>query len=525
MARPDGQEFCAWCYFPEGFAVCDMVTTAWFSGNAGLPLPGEHRTIATQSKPGRTLFMPCPAQPANNNRPHNAAPVLRHSLTPCLLPRPPGSPLLWLLIGLSFSFNLIAQEEDSSQIAITTPQADYLQQAEELLQSAQVQQAMQHIFDQHDRSLQDMIELTEIPAPPFQEEERALRFAQMLREAGLQDVVIDEVGNVIGRRPGNSSGRRVAYTAHLDTVFPAGTDVTVRQEGDTYYAPGIGDNTRGLVVLLGVLRAMQFAGIETRDELLFIGNVGEEGLGDLRGVKHLFRPGAEPIDALVAVDGGDMQRLVFGGVGSHRYRITFAGPGGHSWGAFGSANPHHALGSAIALFTRAADPITREGDKSSYNIGRIGGGTSINSIPFESWAEVDIRSGDPEKIAAIDAALQQAVKQALAEENNNRRKGEELTVDIELAGDRPAAKGNVDLPLVQRALAALAALEIAPQLSISSTDANLPLSLGVPAVTMSRGGISGDAHSPGEWWQDKDAHLGIQAGLLTVLAEAGWIQP
>jgi tripeptide aminopeptidase len=279
------------------------------------------------------------------------------------------------------------------------------------------------------------------------------------------------------------------------------------------------------VVVLEVLRALQFAQIQTEHELLFIGNVGEEGLGDLRGVKHLFRPGAESIDALIAVDGGEMQRLVYGAVGSHRYRIVFKGPGGHSWSAFGSANPHHALGQAIALFTRAADPITRAGEKSSYNIGRIGGGTSINSIPFESWAEVDIRSGDPEKISAIDAVLQQAVNQALSEENSNRRKGAELTAAVELAGDRPAAKGNAESPLVQRALAALTALGIKPELSISSTDANLPLSLGIPAVTMSRGGVSADAHSPAESWQDRDAHLGAQAGLLTLLAEAGWLPP
>lgn len=433
----------------------------------------------------------------------------------------------WLAIlsALLLTCGVSAQESSGPDHAGVNPQPAFLQRTEELLQSDQVQQAMQHIVDQHERSLQDMIELTQIPAPPFAEEQRGQRFAELLREAGLEDVSIDEVGNVIGRRPGRSNHRRIAYAAHLDTVFPAGTDVTVRQDGDTYFAPGIGDNTRGLVVVLGVLRALQFAAIETEEELLFIGNVGEEGLGDLRGVKHLFRPGAETIDALIAVDGGDMHRLVYGAVGSHRYRIVFKGPGGHSWGAFGSANPHHALGKAIALFAQAADPITREGGKSSFNIGRIGGGTSINSIPFESWAEVDIRSGDPEKIAAIDAALQQAVAQALTDENSNRRKGEELTVAVELAGDRPAAKGNQDSPLVQRAMAALTVLGIKPQLSISSTDANLPLSLGIPAVTMSRGGISGDAHSPAEWWQDKDAHLGAQAGLLTLLAEAGWVLP
>jgi acetylornithine deacetylase/succinyl-diaminopimelate desuccinylase-like protein len=435
---------------------------------------------------------------------------------------------LALLSGLLSIHSLTAQntlqdENDEGPAAVIDP--GYLESVEEMKNSAPLQKAMQHIVDSEARSLQDLIELTEIPAPPFAEQQRGLRFAELLREAGLEDVLIDEVGNVIGRRPGTSGQRVVAYVAHLDTVFPKGTDVSVRQQGDTFYAPGIGDNSRGLVVILDVLRAMQFANIQTEADLLFIGNVGEEGLGDLRGVKHLFRDGAEPIDSLIAVDGGDTQRLVYGGVGSHRYRLVFQGPGGHSWGAFGSANPHHALGHAIALFDQAADPITREGPKSSYNIGRIGGGTSINSIPFESWAEVDIRSGDPVKIEALDAVLQQAVADALVEENSARRKGPELTADIEKAGDRPAAQGDPDAPLVQRAMAAMQALGIEPKLSIASTDANLPLSLGIPAVTMSRGGVSGDAHSPGEWWQNKEAYLSVQAGLLTILAEAGWVRP
>lgn len=434
------------------------------------------------------------------------------------------------LLFCLFSNQVYAAQEDvedkTEEMSHVAPQNPaYLESVREMMDSAQLQSALQHIVDLESASLQDLIELTEIPAPPFGEQARGLRFAALLRETGLEDVQIDEVGNVIGRRPGVDGQKVVAYLAHLDTVFPEGTDVTVRQKGDTYFAPGIGDNTRGLVVILDVLRAMQFADIQTQADVLFIGNVGEEGLGDLRGVKHLFRKGAESIDALIAVDGGDTERLVYGGVGSHRYRIVFQGPGGHSWGAFGSANPHHAMGHAIALFDQAADPITRVGTKSSYNIGRIGGGTSINSIPFESWAEVDIRSGDPGKIEALDAALQQALADALTEENSRLRKGPELTVRVEKVGYRPAAKGHIDTPLVQRAMAAMQSLGIEPNLSISSTDANLPLSLGIPAVTMSRGGISGNAHSPGEWWQNRSAFLSVQAGLLTVLAEAGWVRP
>jgi acetylornithine deacetylase/succinyl-diaminopimelate desuccinylase-like protein len=282
---------------------------------------------------------------------------------------------------------------DSGEEAAYIVAEQYTQEIGSLTANEKVQAALAHTVALDESSIKDLIELTEIPAPPFAEDRRGARFAEMLREAGLSDVTIDEVGNVIGRRPGRSGDRVIAYSAHLDTVFPEETDVTVRVDGDTYYAPGVGDNTRGLVVILGVLRAMQHAGIDTNADILFVGNVGEEGLGDLRGVKHLFREGGDQVDMLIAVDGGDPGRIVYGGVGSHRYRVTFKGPGGHSWGAFGTANPHHALGRAIALFDERAPAVTSVGEKTAYNIGRIGGGTSVNSIPFESWMEVDMRSG------------------------------------------------------------------------------------------------------------------------------------
>ncbi len=405
------------------------------------------------------------------------------------------------------------------------PDADvlpgYRAEIEALRGNEIVQRAMAHILAIEPRSRADLIELTEIPAPPFGEAARAARFADLLREAGLEDVTIDDVGNAIGRRPGRSGDRVIAYSAHLDTVFPAETDVTVRFDDEKMYAPGIGDNTRGLVTVLGVLRALQYAGIETEADILFIGNVGEEGLGDLRGVKHLFRDGAEKIDALIAVDGGESDRIVYGGVGSHRYRITYRGPGGHSWGAFGLANPHHALGRAIAIFDENAPTVTSVGEKTSFNVGRIGGGTSINSIPFESWMEVDMRSGSQDKLDDIDALLQAAVEQALQEENEGRLTGPELTVDVERVGTRPAGKGDLYSSVVQRAMAATRAFGIEPSLRISSTDANLPISKGIPAVTMSRGGISGNSHSPDEWWQNVDGHVCIALGLLTLLAEAG----
>ena len=412
--------------------------------------------------------------------------------------------------------SLAAQEEKAPEL-----QPEYKAEVAALMSNSDVVAAMEHIVAIEPQSRHDLIELTEIPAPPFGEEKRAKRFAEMLRESGLDDVLIDEVGNVVGRRPGESGDRVIAYSAHLDTVFPPDTDVTVRFDDEKMYAPGIGDNTRGLVTVLGVLRALQKTGITTKADVLFIGNVGEEGLGDLRGVKHLFRDGAPGIDTLIAVDGGESKRIVFGGVGSHRYRVTFRGPGGHSWGAFGLASPHHALGRAIAIFVDNAPTVTSVGEKTSYNVGRIGGGTSINSIAFESWMEIDMRSGNQGKLDDIDAVLQAAIEQALQEENAARLDGPELTVDVERVGTRPAALGDEQSAVVQRAVAATAAFGIEPQLRISSTDANLPISKGIPAITMSRGGISGNSHAPEEWWQNKDGHIGIQIGLITLLAEAG----
>lgn len=398
--------------------------------------------------------------------------------------------------------------------------ADPQQRIADLASNPIVQQAMANIVGMEAQLIADMIELNEIPAPPFGEAQRGKRFAEMLRAAGLDDVFTDDEGNVIGRRPGTGE-RVIAIAAHLDTVFPIETDVTVRVEGDTFYAPGIGDNTRGLVVVLGILRALERHDIATDADILFIGNVGEEGLGNLRGVKHLFRDGGPRIDAFIAVDGGRTNRLVYGGVGSHRYRITFRGPGGHSWGAFGRANPHHALGRAIEEFVRNAPEITADGMKTTYNVGRIGGGTSVNSVAFESWMEIDMRSGDQAKLDAIDAVLQRSVQNALKTENEWRARDDALTVDVERIGTRPAARGDIESDLVGTAAAAMRELGIEPDFQISSTDANHPISIGVPAITLSRGGVSKNAHAPAESWQNVDGHVGIHISLLTLLAQAG----
>ena len=353
------------------------------------------------------------------------------------------------------------------------------------------------------------------------EEARGRRFAELLAECGADSVWTDEEGNVFGLRRGRRGERTVALGGHLDTVFPEGTDVTVRQRGDTLFAPGIGDDSRGLVVVLAVLRALEEAGIETEDDIVFVGVVGEEGLGDLRGMKHIYRDPDEGPDAWIEVDGGGLAGLVTMGLGSVRYRVTFRGPGGHSWGAFGLANPAHAMSRAVRHFQDAADTLTRSGPRTSYNVGRIGGGTSVNAIPFESWMEVDMRSVSPESLARIEEVFLAAMDRALEEENALRRDGPALTVEKLKIGDRPSGEGDPNAPLVQRALAATAHFGVQGQLRRSSTDSNIPIALGIPAVTIGRGGVGSGAHSPDEYWVNVDGHLAIQRALLLLAAEAG----
>ncbi|MDB4900247.1 MAG: peptidase, partial [Gemmatimonadetes bacterium] len=313
----------------------------------------------------------------------------------------------------------------------------YCSEIERLMKDPRVRQALDAVAHDTARVRRELIELTEIASPPFKEQARAARYLAMLRDAGADSAWIDQEGNAIALRRGHLRNRLVVLEGHLDTVFPEGTDVKVKVRGDTLAAPGIGDDTRGLVTVLSALRAVNAAGLRTDADLLFAGTVGEEGLGDLRGTKHLFRAGAPKIDAYIAVEPGE-NGIAVTGIGSKRYRVTFKGPGGHSWGAFGTANPIHALGRAITMFDQRADQLTKSGPRTSYNVGRIGGGTSVNSVPFEAWAEVDMRSENDSSLAAVDRALQAAVQQALAEQNAVARRGAKLTVDMKLVGERPS---------------------------------------------------------------------------------------
>lgn len=423
----------------------------------------------------------------------------------------------FLLLLFLMAHTVSAQEKAK---AVAKIQPIYQAEIRKLSKKKCVKKAFRLIEEQRSKTLADHILLTEIEAPPFKEEKRAAQFAKMIRAIGVDSVWIDEVGNVLALRKGKKRGKVVALDAHLDTVFPEGTDVKVKMRGDTLYAPGAADDTRGLAMVLRVLQVMNEAKIETETDVLFIGTVGEEGLGDLRGVKHIFSDQGTKIDAWIAIDGGALGRVNNQGLGSHRYRVTFNGPGGHSWGAFGLANPHHALGTAIHNFAQAADAFTSYGPKTSYNVGIISGGTSINSVPFSSTMEIDMRSVSPARLDSMDVILKNAVDQALIHQNEMRRLGKPLTVDFVKIGDRPSGELSEELPIIQRAMACTAFMGKRPQLTRGSTNSNIPISMGIPAVTIGRGGIGRNAHSLHEWWLDIEGFKSTQMALLLLLSEA-----
>lgn len=371
----------------------------------------------------------------------------------------------------------------------------------QLIESAKFKAAVAAFEKDFDRFVNELIALTEIPSPSFAEGPRAEAFAKLLREAGLENVTLDEVGNVLGTQRGTRGGPLLAVAAHLDTVFAADTDVKVKRMGTRLMAPGIGDDTRGLAFLVAAIRAMRAAGIAPASDILFVGDVGEEGIGDLRGVRHLFNEGAwkGKIKRFISVDGQSNDMITNGALGSRRYRVTFKGPGGHSWGAFGQVSPAFALGNAIAKLGRLVVP---RNPKVSYNVGVISGGTSVNSIPFEVSMEIDLRSASPEELRKLDTQFKHLVEEAVNEENTTRATAfGKITADLKLIGDRPSGIIALDTPILKQVTATMQAFDKVPIWEINSTDANIPISLGIPAFAMaaqsaSRGGRS---HTLAEW--------------------------
>ena len=367
------------------------------------------------------------------------------------------------------------------------------------------------------QAIEEQIRFCEVPAPSFKETARGEVLKETFRQLGLQNVRVDKAGNVLGDRPGAAPRPQLVIAAHLDTVFPEGTDVKVKREGTGLHGPGIGDDCRGLAVLVSVVRALRQANVRTPGSITFVADVGEEGLGDLRGMKQLFNETMKgQIDRFVSIDGTGLG-ITHVAVGSHRYRVTFRGPGGHSFGAFGLANPIDALGRAVA---KIADFQVPKQPKTTFNVGRIGGGTSVNSIPFEGWMEVDMRSSDPASLASVDASFHKAVDGAVAEENNRWGTPRMITVTKDLVGDRPAGSTPEEAAIVQTALAVNKALGFAVSLGEGSTDSNIPMSMKIPAITIGGGGRGTGAHALDEAYDTTDSWMGTQRAVLLTIALA-----
>ena len=388
--------------------------------------------------------------------------------------------------------------------------------AEQILAEPTAKAAMAAIVANEPHFIEEQIRITEIPAPPFHETARGLELKKLFTAAGLENVRIDETGNVLGDRPGKQAHPHLVIAAHLDTVFPEGTDVHVMRNGNVLTAPGIGDDGRGLAALLALIQAMQQAKIETGGSLTFVADVGEEGLGDSRGTKALFEKTLKgQIDEFISIDGDRVSSVVNTGVGSYRYRVTFTGPGGHSYGAFGIANPIHAMGRAIDHISQIVVP---EQPKTTYNVGRVGGGTSVNSVPFEAWFEFDERSADVASLDAVDAKFKAAVQAGLDEENAFRHDKGKIAVKLVSVGVRPAGITPADAPIILAAKASVEALKLGTfETGAASTDSNVPMHLGIPAMTMFGGGKGNGAHFLQESFDSTDSYKGVQNLLLTTM--------
>jgi len=397
-----------------------------------------------------------------------------------------------------------------------------------LLAHDRIRTARAHIERSDELTLERQAALSAIPAPTGAEAARGAKVAALLSDAGLDGVAIDEVGNVQAWHGKRGTGNGcVLLTAHLDTVFGPELDVSVSRRGPRLEGPGISDNARGLAALVTLGEAMSRARIDTQRPVLFAATVGEEGSGDLRGVRHLlgFPPSARPPvrpsvrpSAFIALDGAGIERIVHRALGARRYRVTYHGPGGHSWAAFGKANPAHAVGHAIDLIARIP---AHDSPRSAHSVVRLGGGTSLNSIPQSAWFDIDLRSEDTRALERLDESVHAVFQRALQEENRRRRPGTApLSVAVERVGDRPTGLTPRSHPLVQAAVAATRALGHEHQLACASTDANLPIALGVPAVALGAGGRAGDAHLPTEWYENDKGALGIVRALLVTAAMA-----
>jgi len=402
-------------------------------------------------------------------------------------------------------------------IFLLAASALFAQDAVRLMEDPTIKAALDAVKRNEPHFIDEQIRICEIPAPPFHEEARGRELERLFKGLGLKDVRIDKAGNVIGVRPGASPHPNLVFQGHLDTVFPEGTDVRVKRDGTVLKGPGIGDDCRGLVVVLGVIQALNDAHVQTPGTITFVADTGEEGLGDLRGTKNLFNDSLKgQIDKFISVDGTGLS-ITNVGVGSYRYRVEFKGPGGHSFGAFGMANPIQAMGRAIAKIDNFDVP---KNPKTTFNVGRVGGGTSVNAIPFECWMEVDMRSSDQASLESVNAKFKAAVSEAVEEENHRWTLRGSVTANPELVGYRPPGVTNADSAIVITALAVSKIFGFTGTPGEGSTDSNVPMNLGIPAITIGGGGRGTGAHSLDETYDTKDSYLGTQRGLLLAVALA-----
>ena len=385
-----------------------------------------------------------------------------------------------------------------------------------------VKTALQVCVDEADRAMEEQIHISEIESPTFAEGVRGEEIARLLKEYGLTDVVIDPSGNVVGRRPGTGSGPVLAIAAHLDTVFPAGTNLKVRKEGHLYYGPGIGDNASGLRSMLQVLRALEKAGIETDGDILFVGTVGEEGNGDIRGANALF-DGSRKIDGFMALDMADVFTVQNGATGAHRWRLAIEGEGGHSYLDYGHVpSAIHAMCRAGAMI---ADLDLPEDPKTTYTIGTIKGGTSVNTIAASCQVDVDMRSLDDGNLAALEAMIFKCFEEGVAEENaiwGVTDPAKQVRLEVIMIGDRPGGQRPHDCPVLQTSRAAMDCLGLElKRYTCSSTDANKPVSLGIPATCLSGGGAMYRTHTVDEYYDAIHIEEGPKMVFLTACALAG----
>ena len=387
----------------------------------------------------------------------------------------------------------------------------------QLMAAPQTQQLLEAVKADHARATEDLKMLTEIPAPPFKERKRAEAFLARMKALGLSDAHIDSEGNVVGLRKGTGNGPKLLISAHLDTVFPEGTDVTVKERDGRLYAPGISDNTRGLAVLLSWLKVLNDNKVQTVGDLLFVGNVGEEELGNLRGMKHLFAQHKD-IDGMVGLEPAPDGTVLVLGTASHRYEVNFKGPGGHSYAAFGQVpSAIHGMGRAIAKIAEVKTPTF---PKTTFTVGTVGGGTSVNTIAPDAKMAVDIRSDQMGPLLETEQKILAAIDEAVVEENK-RWNVDTLRVEKKLIGDRPGGRTPADSVIVEAATRANAAFGHKTLLTGASTDANVPMSLGIPAIIIGGGGKTGGFHALSEWIDLTDGWKGAQNSLVTVLGLVG----